>query len=130
MTLAWCVLAVAMAQRPDPAALNEAATRLVQEQNGAAAERAWKQAVEVSPEFFPATFNLGFFYFSRSRFDEAEPLLAKAARLEARNFRARYVHGLTLVKLGRLEAGLMEYRAALEIQPKNIIMKERQDAIA
>lgn len=120
MTLAWVAFAFALAQRPDPAALNEAATKLAREHNEAAAEKTWQQAIEAAPDFFPAVFNLGFWHFSRSRFDQAEPLLLKASRLQPGNFNARYLLGMTRVNLGRIEAGLMEWRAALDIQPKNV----------
>src|SRR6185437_11498486 len=43
----------------DPAALSEQAQKLAGEQHTVEAEKLWKQAIELSPNFFPALFNLG-----------------------------------------------------------------------
>jgi len=112
-------LAFALVQRPDPAALNEAAMKAAAEKREEEAQKLWKQAVENDPAFFPALFNLGFFYFSHSRYDQAEPWLARAARARPDDFNSRYLLGTTLVNLDRLEAGLVEWRAALKAQPGN-----------
>lgn len=58
-------------------------------------------------------------HFSRSRYERAEPLLAKAVQLQPGDFNARYLLGAARVNLGRREAGLMEWRAALALQPAN-----------
>lgn len=119
MTPAFLALALAFAQRPDPASLNEAAKKLAVEQRYEQAEKLWKQAIEASPDFYPALFNLGFMYFSRSQHEQAEPYLARVVRLRPDDFNARYLLGTVRVNLGQREAGLMEWRAALEIQPRN-----------
>jgi tetratricopeptide (TPR) repeat protein len=80
MTPALLALALALVQRPDAAALNERARQMAVEQRYEEAEKLWKQALEASPDFFPALFNLGFMYFSRAQHEQAEPLLSRAAR--------------------------------------------------
>jgi tetratricopeptide (TPR) repeat protein len=110
---------LAVAQAQDPAAMNETAKQLTIERRYDEAEKVWKQALAASPDFFPALFNLGFLYFSRAHYEQAEPLLARASRIQPGDFNARYILGSTLVNLSRREAGLVDWRAAIGIQPKN-----------
>jgi len=64
-------------------------------------------------------FNLGFMHFSQKRYAEAEPLLAGASKVQPKDFNARYIHGMTLLRLDRREDALREWQAALAIQPGN-----------
>lgn len=119
MTRAWLALWFAVAQAADPATMNEAANKLAIERRYDEAEKLWKQAIAASPDFFPALFNLGFMYVSRSQWDQAETFLSRAARVQPGDFNVHYVLGTALVNLGNREAGLVEWRAALEIEPRN-----------
>ena len=104
----------------DPALLSEQARQLASQQQPADAQRLWKQALVISPDFFPALFNLGYFHFQRQEFTEAEPLLRRATQVPGSDFNAWYVLGATLSKLARPEDALRTWRAALKMQPDNI----------
>ena len=84
------------------------------------AEREFKRALEMRPDFSEAMTNLGALYMSRSRFGEAIPLLDKAARDPL--YRARVLAqsnlGWALYKSGQTDKGVSEIRGALEVAPK------------
>ncbi len=84
------------------------------------AERLWKEAISLSPRYFPALFNLGYLYFTQQKFTEAEPLLRSAARNNERDFNSRYLLGLTLARLDRREDALLAWREALRLEPNNL----------
>jgi tetratricopeptide (TPR) repeat protein len=84
------------------------------------AEALWKLALAANPAHFPSLFNYGFLLFSSQRFVEAEPLLARAARVNPKDFNTRFILGSTLLKLGRREDALRAWRSALALQPANI----------
>lgn len=111
-----CLIAAAQ----EPAALSSEAQRLAAEGRSDDAERLWKQALDASPNYFPALFNLGYFYFKQQKFAEAEPLLRRASRASSKDFNAWYVLGATLSKLARPEEALRAWREALSIQPANL----------
>jgi tetratricopeptide (TPR) repeat protein len=108
----------AMAQ--DPAALSDEAQQFAGKQQFDQAERLWKQAIGIAPDFFPALFNLGYFYFKQQKFTEAEPFLRRASEVSREDFNAWYLRGATLSKLARPEDALRSWREALRIQPKNL----------
>src|SRR5258708_3924479 len=120
MRLFLMLLSLSGAAAQDPAALSEQAEQAVREQRSGDAERLWKQAIGIAPDFFPALFNLGFFYFQRQKFAEAEPLLKHAAQVSRTDFNAWYLLGATLSKLGRSEDALRAWREALKIQPEKL----------
>jgi tetratricopeptide (TPR) repeat protein len=115
------LLAVALLLGPqgDPDSLSENATRLAQEKRYDEAAALWQAALKIEPGHFPALFNLGYMPFTRARFREAEPFLARAAAAKPDDFNTRYLLGNTLVGLGRGEDGLRQWRAALALQPRN-----------
>jgi len=47
----------------NPEALSESAQQAAQAQRYEEAERLWRKAIDSSPRYFPALFNLGFFFF-------------------------------------------------------------------
>ena len=57
------------------------------------AERLWRKAIDSSPRYFPALFNLGFFYFSRKQFSDAIPLLERASKVSPEDFNTHYLRG-------------------------------------
>lgn len=100
--------------------LSQQAQRLAGQQRFDEAERLWNQAIGMSPEFFPALFNLGYFYFKQQKYAEAEPLLRRATEASRDDFNAWYLQGAALSKLARPEDALRAWREALRIQPRNL----------
>ena len=78
------------------------------------------QAIRLSPDYFPALFNLGYFYFKQDKMSDAEPLLRRAADAAGDNFNAYYLLGAACRSLGRSEDALRAWRSALRIQPDNL----------
>jgi len=104
----------------DPAALCEAAHQAVQAQRPEEAERLWRQAISVSPRYFPALFNLGLFYESRQQFSDAIPFLVRAAEISPRDFNSHYLLGACYQALGHGDDALRAWRTALGLNPKNV----------
>jgi len=113
------MVALVLAATEDPAALSEQAQRSAQQQQFGEAERLWKRAIELSPDYFPALFNLGLMYSRQKRFAEAEPLLNRAAHASPGDFNAWYIWGSALSQLGRTDDALRAWREALKLQPRN-----------
>ncbi len=120
MRLLSVLLYLSGAAAQDPAALSEQAQVAALHQQNQDAERLWKQAIGLSPGYFPALFNLGYFYFKQERFADAEPFLRRAGQASRTDFNTRYLLGVSLSKLGRPEDALRAWREALDIQPKNL----------
>ncbi|MDQ6707984.1 MAG: tetratricopeptide repeat protein [Acidobacteriota bacterium] len=120
--LSFCIVPVCLfgqaAQTPE--VLSETAQSLARESKYGEAEQSWKQAIALSPGFFPALFNLGYFYFKQQRFSDAEPLLRRAAQASPTDFNAHYLLGATLAQLGQSDDALRAWREALRIQPDNL----------
>jgi tetratricopeptide (TPR) repeat protein len=108
-----------IAQEKDPAVLSTAAQQLAVSKQLAAAEKLWQRALELSPNFFPALFNLGYMHFSAQEFEKARPFLERAAKASPTDFNSHYLLGATLQRLGRREDALRAWREALAIQPQN-----------
>ena len=99
------LLTSTVAAAEDASTLSSRAESLAREERFDEAEQLWKQAIAASPKFFPALFDLGYFYYTRQNFANAAPLLKRAAEESATDFNARYVLGVSLSKLGRTEDG-------------------------
>src|SRR5205807_501701 len=104
----------------DPSALSDKAQEFAQQHRFDEAEKLWRQALTLSPAFFPALFNLGYMKSTQGKHAEAAPLLEQAARANPRDFNTRYLLGQSLSNLGRREDALRAWRAALAIQPGNV----------
>lgn len=109
-----------LAQEKDPEALSTAAQQLAVSKQLQPAEKLWKRALELSPDFFPALFNLGYMHFSTKQFEEALLFLDRAAQNAPDDFNSHYLRGSALQQLGRREEALRAWRQALAIQPKNL----------
>src|SRR3954447_6901750 len=107
-------------QAQDASALSEQAQQRLAEHRSVEAESLWTQAIRLSPDYFPALFNLGYFYLKENRVSEAEPLLRRAAGLAGDNFNAYYLLGVACRSLGRSEDALRAWQSALRIQPGNV----------
>jgi Tfp pilus assembly protein PilF len=84
------------------------------------AEKEFKAALELRPDYSEAQTNLGALYISRGRFAEAIPVLEKAARdpLYRSRVLAQSDLGWALYKSGKAEQGIAEIRGALTVAPK------------
>ena len=111
------VFALAM---QDSGKLSEQAQKLAVEKRYDEAEVLWRQAIDRSPDFFPALFNLGYMFYSNGKLDQAAIWLARAARVAPQDFNTRYLLGATLAKLEKREEALKEWRAGLKLQPGNL----------
>src|SRR4051794_16279304 len=113
------VLFLSMTQQ-DPARLVDKGQQFAAERNYSEAERAWLKAVSLAPEFFPALFNLGYLNYSQDHFAEAHGWLERASRVNPADFNTQYLLGTVLVKLGKRDDALRQWRTAFQIQPRNV----------
>jgi len=120
ITLLVCVLGLARADAQDAAALSEQAQTFAEQKRLDEAEKLWSQAIHLSPDYFPALFNLGYLYVEEGKASDAEPLLRRAAELSPHNFNTYYLLGVTCRSLGRSEDALRAWRSALRLQPNNL----------
>ena len=101
----------------DPSALSESAQRAAQAQRYEEAERLWRKAIDTSPRYFPALFNLGLFFFSRKQFNDAVPWLERAAEVSPQDFNTQYLRGASYQALERRDDALRAWRIALKLNP-------------
>ncbi len=85
-----------------------------------AAIEAFDRAVQLKPDSYDATFNLGFAYYHQGNWDEALNTLNRIPPQLARNQADyHYLRGKIEAALHQEEAAGEEYLAALELQPDN-----------
>jgi len=101
-----------------PEALSASAQQAAQAQRYEEAERLWRKAIDTSPRFFPALFNLGFF-FSRQQFSDAIPLLERASNVSPEDFNTHYLRGACYQALERRDDALRAWRTALKLNPSH-----------
>jgi tetratricopeptide (TPR) repeat protein len=109
-----------LAPSQDAGALSARAQNLAVEKHLDEAEAIWRQAIARSTDFFRALFNLGFMYYPTQKFDQATKWLAEAGRVSPQDFNVRYLLGASLVKIGKREQALKEWRTALRLRPGNL----------
>src|SRR4051794_35703042 len=114
------LISLVTAEAQDPAVLSEQAHSLAEQKRFGEAEKLWNQALRLSPNYFPALFNLGYLYVEQGKASDAEPLLRRAAEIEGDNFNAYYLLGVGCRNLGRSEDALRAWRSALRLQPNNL----------
>ena len=117
MIATFITLSVFLAAAADPAALSDQAQKLAEQNQFGEAERLWKTALAADAKFFPALFNLGYFYYSQGRYAEAVTFLERAAERNLQDFNSRYLLGASLSKLNRTDAALRAWRAAQILKP-------------
>lgn len=115
----WLTAAGIQVAAESPAALSDRAREMAARRQYADAEKLWRRAIAADPRFYPALFNLGYMQVTRNRPDLAEPWLAQACALQAREYQCLYLHGLVLSKLGRREDGLRRWQQALALRPQD-----------
>ncbi|MGH9428399.1 MAG: tetratricopeptide repeat protein, partial [Terriglobia bacterium] len=101
----------------DPSALSDSAQRAAQAQRYEEAELLWRKAIDSSPRYFPALFNLGLFFFSRKQFNDAVPFLERAVEVSPQDFNSHYLRGACYQALERREDALRAWRTALKLNP-------------
>jgi tetratricopeptide (TPR) repeat protein len=101
----------------DPAALSDQAQKFAERKQFAEAERLWKSSIAADAKYFPALFNLGYFYYSHGRYAEAVTFLERAADANPDDFNSRYLLGASQSKLNRTDAALRAWRVAQTLKP-------------
>ncbi len=114
-----------------PAALPTTDQRLAQAEAArlageyALALAAFRQILAHNPTIATAYVGIGEIYLVQADYARAEPVLARAARLEPRNFDAQYGHGRALQMLKRFVEAVKAYHRALTIRPQNVAANQR-----
>lgn len=70
-----------------------------------------------NPMLTPAYIGIGDVYLKKKDYKSAEPVFARAARLEPRNFSAQYGHGVALQMLERFVEAVQAFYRSLTIKP-------------
>lgn len=73
-----------------------------------------------NPTLTPAYIGIGDVYIKKKDYKSAEPVFARAARLEPRNFSAQYGHGIALQMLQRFAEAVQAFYRALTIEPADL----------
>ncbi|MBT8106922.1 MAG: tetratricopeptide repeat protein, partial [Gammaproteobacteria bacterium] len=84
------------------------------------AERAFRHALDIEPDWVPALVNFADLYRVRGRDDEGAKLLSRAIELTPDNGDVRYAYGLLLVRQGQVGDALAELEKAVELRPANV----------
>lgn len=79
----------------------------------------FREILAENPTITTAYIGVGDIYMAEQDYERAEPVYARAARLEPRNFDAQYGHGLALQMLNRFVDAVRAYHRALTIQPEH-----------
>lgn len=103
-----------------PAELSDRAQEFAKKGNTAEAEKLWERAIEQSPKYFPALFNLGYMNYSLNRFEQACSFLERAAQVSPDDFNTRYLLGAAQSRLENVDAALRAWRKAESLQPKSL----------
>ena len=80
----------------------------------------FRQILARHPTATVAFVGMGEVYLLQNDYAKAEPVFARAARLEPRNFDAQYGHGLALQMLWRFVEAVRAYHRALSIRPDSV----------
>ncbi len=72
-----------------------------------------------NPMLTPAYVGIGDVYLKKKDYKSAEPVFARAARLEPRNFSAQYGHGVALQMLKRFTEAVQAFYRSLTIEPSD-----------
>lgn len=79
----------------------------------------FRDVLAENPTIVPAYLGIGDIYMVQRDFAQAEPVFARAARLEPRNFDAQFGHGRSLQMLGQFLRAVQAYHRALSIDPNH-----------
>jgi predicted CXXCH cytochrome family protein len=81
------------------------------------AETEYNAALQLSPQYLPASINLADLYRQLGRDSDGETVLRAAIAVSPREAAAHHALGLTLTRLKRPDAALSEFRRAAELEP-------------
>ena len=84
------------------------------------ARAAFTRVLERTPRSFPATYNLGFAYFQEGNLEQARKHLARSVELDAASPQANMLLGITLVRLGKTQEGLLQLQRTERLDPHNV----------
>lgn len=104
----------AVEEIPDPVTRAQA---LKDQGNAQQALLEFERVIETNPRLTVAYLGAGDIYRERGDYNTAESRYAKAAEIEPSNFKAQYLHGLTLQLLERVSEAIRAYLRALSIRP-------------
>jgi tetratricopeptide (TPR) repeat protein len=103
-------------RQDDPEVFKLIALGAIRLNRTAIAERALRNAARLAPDDYFIEFNMGAFYYTQSRFLDAEPVLERAAALKPDYLPALLFCGLNLEELGKEQKALEAYRKAIELE--------------
>ena len=83
----------------------------------AEAETEYRAALQLSPQYLPASINLADLYRQLGRDRDGETVLRAAIAVSPRAAAAHHALGLTLTRLKQQDAALPEFRSAAEFEP-------------
>lgn len=89
----------------------------LEDSDPAAAERAYRQALEADPEHAPAALNLSALLCEQGRCDDAVQVLGEALRHRPDDASLHFNHGIALEDQQRLDEAIAAYERALALQP-------------
>ena len=84
------------------------------------AMRLFREVLEDNPVATGAFVGIGDIYLAKKDWGRAEPVFARAAKLEPRSFDAQYGHGVSLQMMKRFVEAIRAYHRALTIEPENV----------
>jgi tetratricopeptide (TPR) repeat protein len=84
------------------------------------AMRLFKEVLQDNPVATDAFVGIGDIYLVKQEWNLAEPVFARAAKLEPRNFDAQYGHGVSLQMMRRFVEAIRAYHRALTIEPQDL----------
>lgn len=101
--------------------LNNYAILKVRSGDNAAAERAFKECLEIFPEYSPAMYNLALLFIEQKRYDEALATLLRCVEVDIRRNVKAYdsycALGLCLTFMGQLDKAQHYYALAIQENP-------------
>ena len=80
----------------------------------------FREVIEQNPIATEAYLGIGDIYLIHKQWDKAEPVYARASKLDPRNFDAQYGHGITLQMTSRFIEAVRAYHRALTIKPEDM----------
>ena len=84
------------------------------------AVRLFREVLQDNPVATDAFVGIGDIYLAKREWNLAEPVFARAAKLEPRNFDAQYGHGVSLQMMRRFVEAIRAYHRALTIDPQDL----------
>ncbi len=102
-----------------PYYLDNLAARFAEADDGATAERLFREALDLGPGTARVHYNYGTFLLRQERAEDADGHLSQAIRLGWRDAAAYVNRGVARWKLGRIKAARRDFERALKLDPAN-----------